>query len=339
MSTPISMIEGRSGKNRAVGVEQDFPWGIFVNPIQPALVGRQQKVPEHSHTEKWRVLRAEIVGALKGLCRPRRGAGTFVTSKFIVAPGKALLIFNRRAQRGGSFGDELLHRLEAHLASRGIPFESAWHDAIRSVGPGHLPVAWEAAREIVEQTALARRFALMVNSSPAPGLQATWVDSVAVDDFSGGVCAAQILAPFAWRGKTIVLGGPKNDFRSQGRIAGFCSVIRNASALHAGTWFAEEAGRSALAVARSGARAVFCCNDLLAQAVLFSCSKTGFSPPKLVGFDDAPIARELGLSTVALPWEGLVQTTADRILKRLSGDAEHAARILLAPRPVCRASA
>lgn len=58
--------------------------------------------------------------------------------------------------------------------------------------------------------------------------------------------------------------------------------------------------------------------------------------PYLVGFDDAPIAEQLGLDTIAVPREELVEASLQIIRKRLRGESGTAGRQILAPRPVIR---
>lgn len=273
---------------------------------------------------------------VEGHLERRAGSGTFVAAHVARSPVRALLVFPERSRRPGSFGGELLNRMVAWLEGHAVPHSVVWGGGIRSVATGDYAVCWEAPPRILEQAARERRFALVLHARPEPGIQATWVDAVAVDDFSGGVCAAELLGLAARAGRTMVVGGPEGDLRSQGRIRGFLSRVPGAEIVHSGTWFAERAQQAAERVAGSGAQAVFCCNDRLAEAVLVACRAAGKKLPRIVGFDDAPIARELGISTVALPWEDLVETAGERIMKRLAGYEGHAAQTILAPRPVRR---
>jgi DNA-binding LacI/PurR family transcriptional regulator len=58
--------------------------------------------------------------------------------------------------------------------------------------------------------------------------------------------------------------------------------------------------------------------------------------PRIVGFDDAPIATKLSLSTIAIPWEELIADATDTITRRLSGDRSASRRRIVTPRPVVR---
>lgn len=145
---------------------------------------------------------------------------------------------------------------------------------------------------------------------------ATLIDSVSVDDYSGGAHAAQFLMRRNPRPRRmVVLAGPRNDPRSAARVSGFLSVAQ-AAVFHSRTWF-YDAGLSvadkALAIRPEG---IFCCNDRLAQAVLRRTADRGIPRPVIIGFDDAPIAQRLNLTTIAIPWEELVAAAAATFKRR-----------------------
>ena len=58
--------------------------------------------------------------------------------------------------------------------------------------------------------------------------------------------------------------------------------------------------------------------------------------PPLVGFDDAPIAEKICLTTMAIPWDELIFEAAQIIKKRMNGDNAGARQLILTPRPVVR---
>jgi DNA-binding LacI/PurR family transcriptional regulator len=87
---------------------------------------------------------------------------------------------------------------------------------------------------------------------------------------------------------------------------------------------------------KQGRDGVFCCNDRLAQAVLHWCNEHHKVAPPLVGFDDAPVAETLDLTTIALPWEEMIAGAADVIKRRLAGAGGAARQLIFTPRPVIR---
>jgi DNA-binding LacI/PurR family transcriptional regulator len=202
---------------------------------------------------------------------------------------------------------------------------------------GYFPVIWEAP-SVVEACLRARRPALLLNDRPQPGLSATYLDSVSIDDFSGGAGAAQLLMRSTGEEmrRLAVLAGPEADARSVARVGGFLSVIQSAEVIHAGSWYFEDGYRAAARVVEAGPAGVFCANDRLADAVRSWCADQGRQAPPLVGFDDAPVAEKIGLTTMAIPWDEFIAGAAELIKRRVGGDAGGARQLILTPRPVVR---
>src|SRR5690606_20481803 len=100
----------------------------------------------------------------------------------------------------------------------------------------------------------------------------------------------------------------------------------------------EDGLLAAPVVLKKKTEAVFCCNDRLAEAVASYCDQHGLRRPRLIGFDDAPVAEALNLSTIAIPWQELVDASMAVIRKRLRGETSTAARQVLALLLAIRAS-
>ena len=58
--------------------------------------------------------------------------------------------------------------------------------------------------------------------------------------------------------------------------------------------------------------------------------------PPLIGFDNAPIAERLGLTTIGIPWENMVNQAVQLIAARCQGDTTHAKILTLPHEPVIR---
>jgi DNA-binding LacI/PurR family transcriptional regulator len=58
----------------------------------------------------------------------------------------------------------------------------------------------------------------------------------------------------------------------------------------------------------------------------------------IIGFDNAPVAEILGLSTIGIPCEEVARAASAVIKKRLDGRTDHASAIVLPPVPVIRNS-
>ncbi|HYG77673.1 MAG TPA: substrate-binding domain-containing protein [Planctomycetota bacterium] len=264
----------------------------------------------------------------------RPASGTFIPGKQSSISG-AQLIFHPRAARAGSFGARLLKALCARLERDRMEFRVTFADGKLSFARELFPVIWEcppALNECVSQ----RRSALLLNERPPSGMQAVYIDSVSTDDFSGGVCAAELLLQrSAVRSGFAVLAGPADDERSKRRVEGFRSVLR-ASVVSADGWFVEDGYKVAGDVLRRGPRGIFCCNDRLAEALHVYCQRRKIACPPLIGFDDAPVAERLNLTTIAIPWDELVGGAVEVIKRRIAGDTSTSSHQIFSPRPVIR---
>jgi len=268
----------------------------------------------------------------EGWLERRPSAGTYVSGKEVNWLGAAL-VFHERAKRAESFGARLLEDLTQALAQAGIVSKRIWsRDEETRVEDAWLPVLWECPRTMAG-LAGERRFLLVLNDTPPPGLASSYVDSVACDDFSGGAAAAELLLGSGAAENPAVLAGPANDHRSCQRVAGFQSISNKVKVFWAQSWDAEAAEKLAPRIAKGKFDGVFCCSDRLAEGLITSAVDVS-----VVGFDDAPVAEALDLTTIAIPWQEMVAGAADIIRRRMNGHAGSAAKLIFAPRPVMRAS-
>ncbi len=248
------------------------------------------------------------------------------------------LAFHPRAKRRGSFGAQLLAVVREALEAAGIACVAEFPTGASEVPADRLPVIWECP-ELAAWVGGQRHFAVLLNNRPPAGLGATVIDSFSVDDYSGGAAAAQILGASAGRrSRYAVLAGPARDERSEQRVRGFLDHAPKSEVVVAGTWFAEEAGVAARRIARGGYEAVFCCNDSLAAALMQAIDESGGARPAVVGFDDAPVAQEQDLTTIAIPWERFAAGIVEVASRRLEGDTGSASQRIFAPHPVMRRS-
>ena len=262
----------------------------------------------------------------------RQGAGTFIAGRSM-APASVRLVFNRRARRAGSFGARLASSLLAALREASIPVSVSYVDAtpVVPIDDRQFPVYWDIP---VEQ--ITTRSGLILNDRPPAGRAALGFDSISIDDALGGACAAEIVSErVPDNARVFILAGPASDRRSEARIAGFVS-IRPASVHHAPSWFRDDAIPLAQTLLAQDPAAIFACNDRLAEAILITCRALGRATPVVIGFDDAPVAEQLHLSTIRIPWDELSRHATQLIRQRLSGERRVATHVLLSPRPVIR---
>lgn len=276
----------------------------------------------------------------EGYLSRRNASGTYLPGDSAV-PTKVALLFHPRAKRPGSFGHRLLNHLATALAREGLPFTVTYTDASTTKPRNTFPVVWEVPSAI-GSLANRRHFALLLNDRPPPGLPSLHIDSVSTDDYSGGVVAAQLLRDRLVidegrvSGHVCLLAGPRGDARSNQRMAGFTSVLPG-TILHCPSWFLEDALKLAPRLMAQNPQAVFCCNDRLAQGVIETYRHNQAALPAIVGFDDAPIAEQLNLTTIAIPWPQLLAAAISLIKRRLAGDRSDPVHQIIPPRPVIRA--
>ncbi len=269
----------------------------------------------------------------EGWIERRRGSGTYIAGEQARLAGVQFL-FHARARRAGSFGARLLGELQARLAREKLESTTSFVERRALIRRDAFPVIWEC-RDAVLPRLGAGRYALLLHDVAPPGLSGTFIDTVSTDDFSGGVCAAEI---FRTRGhaRPAVLAGPRTDPRSVRRVEGFCSLLPGAKVVWAEGWFLEDGVRAAPGLLKARAPALFCCNDRLAEGVVRYCQENRRAVPEIIGFDDAPISEALNLTTIAIPWSEMIDATLDITQRRLRGDTSTATRRILAPRPVIR---
>jgi hypothetical protein len=272
----------------------------------------------------------------EGLLERRAGSGTYLPGEAARQTG-AVLLFDQRARKPGSFGAFLLARLEERLRRERIPWRVSWRSELP--GPSGYPVLWEQPA-LVEQLAGRQGSGLILTDEPPAGQAARFLDCVTIDEYCGGAAAGELLrerlglATKDVRGLALI-SGPAGDKRSRERVRGFCSVLR-AREICAGGWGYEDGLAVAGEALRLGRRGIFCCNDRLAEAVIRHARQHALACPPLVGFDDAPVAEQLNLTTIANPWDELVRAASALIKARLAGDRSGASRRIFTPYPVRR---
>jgi len=273
----------------------------------------------------------------EGLIRRVPASGTFLPGLQTVLRG-VQFIFHSRARRKGSFGHHLLDLLKSALQSRGIAWSCHWpdHDAAPRLRRGFIPVIWEC-RAAARAAALDHRFALVLNDLPPPGSAGGFIDAITTDDYSGGACAAELLKARTGRsGGFAVLGGPPGDPRSERRIEGFQAHVRSSRVHHAASWYREAGLARAWDILREAPAGIFACNDRLAEALILACRMRRLPLPPLVGFDNAPIAEHLRLTTIGIPWSELVQQSMHLVEGRLHGSTSPGRLLCLAHEMIVR---
>jgi len=267
----------------------------------------------------------------------RASSGTFIAGVRVPLT-EVVLLFHPRAKVPGSFGATLSKRMVRELENARIRYDLRLDDGEFSPREHQFPIMWECP-SIVARFSAMKRYGLILHDAPPPGICASYIDSIHTDDISGGVVAAQLLLErFSSNESIAIVAGPMYDKRSKDRIEGFLSVIPGATVIDAGGWFADHGFQIGESVKRYNPKAVFCCNDRLAEGLLSYYNKIGAPVPALVGFDNAPIAEAHHFTTVAIPWDQYVSLAVAVVKKRLAGDTTPAQQVILSLRPYRRLS-
>lgn len=270
----------------------------------------------------------------EGALERRPQSGTYVPGDSQRFVGVQIL-FHRRASQEWSFGSKLLELLKRKLDAERIDWTVELVDRTARLADDRLPIVWELP-DVTTACARAERQAVLVNQRPASGFESLYVDSVSTDDYSGGVCAAQLLRDRTRRRRGFaVVAGPEDDARSRLRLEGFTSVLP-ATIVRAGNWFYDFGYRAAEEVLRHARHGLFCVNDQLAAGVIGWCAEHGRRRPPIIGFDDAPVAEKLNLTTISLPWEEMLDAVIRSAKSRLAGDRSAGLQQIFHPKPVLR---
>ena len=272
----------------------------------------------------------------EGLLERRPKAGTFVAGEQHGFK-RVHLLFNKRAMRADSFGHRLITCLKSALADAGLQVQASLlaTDEVVKLSEKFYPILWEVPA-MLEATIQWGGHALLLNERVEHGLSSLRIDSISVDDLLGGVMAAEIIASrLPADCKCVIHAGPREDERSQARVNGFRKRL-SARVVHAPTWYLDDAEASAARCMRLKPDALFACNDRLAQAVLQYCQDKAIKPPAMIGFDDAPIAETLHISSIAIPWKALAESTTRLVRQRLGGDHASGTDVILRPHPILR---
>jgi LacI family transcriptional regulator len=150
------------------------------------------------------------------------------------------------------------------------------------------------------------------------------IDSVYIDNAEASAAMTRYLIERGHQRITMILAevGP-----SPRRAFGYAAVMRAAGLVPkfvTDSRYSEQSGaramREILSETRNRATAIFCANDMLAVGAMVAARSAGLSVPDdiaIVGFDDIPAAKLLGLTTVRQPEFDLGALAAHTLIGRL----------------------
>ena len=168
---------------------------------------------------------------------------------------------------------------------------------------------------------------------------------VRLDNAAGVEAVADHLASMG-RKKIVHIAGAAGNIDAIERADAFRDAIekRDLSLQIVQGDFTEESGEDAIeALLKSGQTfdAIFAGNDMMASGALQALNRAGVDVPvevAVVGFDDIPLARHLGLTTVQVHIAELGERALDRLVSILEGEEDRGGQELHKPELVIRST-
>jgi len=181
--------------------------------------------------------------------------------------------------------------------------------------------------------------AILVNtrSDDHPGIR--------IDNAAGARAVAEHFLALG-RTNIVHISGPAANIDAQERADAFRTALQGKGVrleIVRGD-FSEESGQAAIeSLLGSGAKfdAVFAANDMMASGALQALRTAGLRLPEdvaVAGFDDIPLARHLGLTTVNVRIAELGEQAVDSLLDMLEGSESPSAPALHSPELVIRST-
>lgn len=171
--------------------------------------------------------------------------------------------------------------------------------------------------------------------------------SFGVDNAAGAVEVARHLIGIGRR-RLVHVTGPMSNIDAQARRSAFAAAVRalapDAELTICNGDFAESSGESSVRdLFNRGVKfdAVFAANDMMALGAMQQCRALGMRVPEdvaIVGFDDIPLARYLGLTTIQVRVAELGARGVAHLLGQLRGKGLDASRTELEPHLIVRES-
>lgn len=168
---------------------------------------------------------------------------------------------------------------------------------------------------------------------------------VRLDNVAGARLVADHLAAIG-RKRVVQIAGAPGNIDAQERSQAFKAALRDRGVELETVQgeFTEESGETAInTLLKSGHKfdAVFAGNDMMASGALQALRRAGLRVPEdvaVVGFDDIPMARHIGLTTVRVRIAELGGRALERLVSILGGQADQGGQELHEPELVIRST-
>ena len=170
--------------------------------------------------------------------------------------------------------------------------------------------------------------------------------AVRIDNPAGARAVAEHLVALG-RKRIVHIAGAPGNVEAQERADAFRTALDAQDGVSVELVqgdFSEESGEAAIEALLGSAQqfdAVFAANDMMAIGALQALRQAGVRVPEdvaVVGFDDIPLARHMGLTTVRVRIAELGERALDRLLSMLAGEQDSNGQELHMPELVIRST-
>lgn len=266
----------------------------------------------------------------EGYLERRTTSGTFIPGTLY---NSVHLIFHPGVKWPNSYANLLIQELSQRLDQAGISWQLSRTDTWKDSPPKAYPVLWHPdLSQIVEDLNTTRRYALLMNQQPPPGVASSYLDNIDIDFFSGGVMAGQILSGHCKR-VGIVAGTPLRKRETEEYVRGFRTIWPQAPLIGEDQTTFQLEPPVMQGVLDSGWDGVFCIIQRHAIALMDKYEELKRVAPRIVLADYPP--RQPRLRTpffISVPLEEIAEAAMRVIRKRMAGNLSVTERLVLVPR-------
>lgn len=259
-------------------------------------------------------------------------AGTFI-------PGssqryrRAQIVFYPKARNPGSFGGALRRRLLERLKDAKIPFGMSWTDKWAGASKEDYLVLWGTDDKIERAQAAVRRRGLLLNATPGSAVSARYFDSLAIDHFTSGFLAGEVIKNKARFARVVIIANPYGrELWAQPCVLGFRSIWPRARLVHPPEWGRFVMRELAAKLPLQSYEAVFCVTQQNALGLMDYCKDISCPMPLIIAMDRPPMIPAFPLPLVCFSIDDMVETALRVIRARINGDPSPPSHITLAPR-------
>lgn len=243
-------------------------------------------------------------------------SGTYIANESVL-PSRMVLVFNPAGKVRNGFGDQLSRLMQKRCEGEGIECEVQWSNAFDHYPEGGFPIVWGVdynLREFVSKL----HYGILLNERANAGVNSTFTDSILIDNYSGGLVAAQLAKLLPKKSKVLVLAGPENGLTVQERLNGVKALIPSPRIIHFDAWQMDNARRGLAGVELEDADVVICLHDTASDAFH---ERFGNALP-VIRFGDLELAKAHSDTCVVIPWDDIVEACIDIYKMRADGESK-----------------